>query len=52
MSKKWVKETGRYKPPVMESISHRDEKHSTGNIFNSIVIVKYGDSSYTCVEQG
>jgi len=40
---KWVKEGGRYRPPVMERISHRDKRYSVRNIVSGIVIALYGD---------
>ena len=40
---KWVKGNGRYRPPIIECISHGDKKYSTGNIFDGMVIVLYGD---------
>ena len=40
---KWVKESGRYRLPIMEWVSHWNKRHSTGNIVNSIVIALYGD---------
>ena len=42
-SAKWVKGSGRYRPPVMEWIRHGNKRHSIGNIVNDIVIVLYGD---------
>lgn len=40
---KWMKGRGRYRLPVMKGLSHRDERHSTGDTVSAIVIVLYGD---------
>ena len=48
---KSVKESGRYGLPVMERVSQRDERYSTGNTVSGVVIMLYSDrSSYTCGE--
>ena len=40
---KWVKGSERYRLPVREWSSHKNQKPSIGNIVNDIVIVLYGD---------
>ena len=45
----WLKGSGTYRLPVMERKSHRDERYSTGNIVNGIVIVLYGEMVATFV---
>ena len=50
--KKWMKGSGVYRLPVMEWISHGDERYSIRNIFSDTVIALYSDRcSYTCGEQ-
>ena len=41
---KWVKESGRYRLPLREQISHGHKRHSIGNIVYDIIIALYGDS--------
>ena len=47
---KWVKKRERYKPPVMEQVSHRNEKQSIRNTVNGTVSsdVMGTGGSYTC----
>lgn len=40
---KYVKGVKWYKVLVMKSIGHRNEKHSTGNIFNNSGRMSYGE---------
>ena len=40
---KWVKESGRYRLPVMEQTSHGNKRHRIGIIADDIVTVLYGD---------
>lgn len=40
---KWVKGTGRCRLPVIERVSHEDEKYRIGNILKAILIALYGD---------
>ena len=40
---KQVKETKRFKLPVIKQVSHENEKDSIGNTANNIVIMLYGD---------
>ena len=42
---KLVDRCKKYSLPVMEQISHRDERYSTENIVNGITIMSYGDRS-------
>ena len=40
---KWVKRSGRYRLPVMGGVSHKNKRHSIGNIVNETVIAMYDD---------
>ena len=40
---RWVKVNRKYRLPVMECVSHRDEWNSTRNIVDDTVIVLNGD---------
>lgn len=40
---KWVSRRQRYRLPVMEGISHRDGRHTTGNTVNGNVTAMSGD---------
>ena len=44
----WVKGSGKYRLPVMEGVSHGDQRYSIGNIVSGSIIALYGDSSYSC----
>lgn len=49
----WVKGDGSYRIPVMEYLSHGDERHGTGNTANDILTGLYGDRwCDTCGEHG
>lgn len=41
-----MKETEKYKPPVIKQISYWDQKYSIGNVVNNIIITSYGDRCY------
>lgn len=41
---KWMRGSGRYKPPLMEGISHGDERQGIGSTVKGTVIVLCGDT--------
>ena len=44
---KWVKGSWKDRTAVMEGISHKHEKHSTGTMVSGIAILLYGDRRYS-----